>query len=65
MSNGLSGKVCVITGTGGGIGREAALTFAREGALVDVQTAANEDAEAAAAAVRATMEQWSPCSHAI
>jgi NAD(P)-dependent dehydrogenase (short-subunit alcohol dehydrogenase family) len=34
MSNRLSGKVCIITGTGGGMGREAALTFAREGALV-------------------------------
>jgi NAD(P)-dependent dehydrogenase (short-subunit alcohol dehydrogenase family) len=34
MSNKLSGKVCTITGTGGSIGREAALIFAREGALV-------------------------------
>jgi NAD(P)-dependent dehydrogenase (short-subunit alcohol dehydrogenase family) len=34
MSSRLSGKVCVITGTGGSIGREAARTFAREGALV-------------------------------
>jgi NAD(P)-dependent dehydrogenase (short-subunit alcohol dehydrogenase family) len=30
----LSGKVCVVTGTGGSMGRETALTFAREGALV-------------------------------
>ena len=34
MSSRLSGKVCIITGTGGSIGREAARTFAREGALV-------------------------------
>jgi NAD(P)-dependent dehydrogenase (short-subunit alcohol dehydrogenase family) len=34
MSKRLSGKVCIITGTGGGVGREAALTFAREDALV-------------------------------
>ncbi len=34
MSDRLSGRVCIITGTGGGMGREAALTFAREGALV-------------------------------
>jgi len=34
MSDRLSGKVCVITGTGGSIGREAALAFAREGASV-------------------------------
>ena len=30
----LSGKVCIITGTGGSIGCEAARTFAREGAVV-------------------------------
>jgi len=34
MSSRLSGKVCIITGTGGSIGREAARTVAREGALV-------------------------------
>lgn len=30
----LSGKVCVITGTGGSVGRAAAVAFAREGASV-------------------------------
>jgi NAD(P)-dependent dehydrogenase (short-subunit alcohol dehydrogenase family) len=40
----LDGKVCVITGAGGGMGREAALVFAAEGALV---CAADVDAEAA------------------
>jgi NAD(P)-dependent dehydrogenase (short-subunit alcohol dehydrogenase family) len=34
MSGRLSDKVCVITGTGGSIGRASALMFAREGALV-------------------------------
>ena len=34
MAGRLAGKVCVITGTGGSMGRAAALTFAREGALV-------------------------------
>jgi hypothetical protein len=29
-----AGKVCVITGTGGSMGRATALTFAREGASV-------------------------------
>jgi len=34
MSSRLSGKVCVITGTGGSVGRAAAAVFAREGASV-------------------------------
>jgi NAD(P)-dependent dehydrogenase (short-subunit alcohol dehydrogenase family) len=34
MSGRLEGKVCVVTGTGGSIGRATALTFAREGASV-------------------------------
>ena len=34
MSSRLSGKVCIITGTGGSIGRAASRAFAREGALV-------------------------------
>ena len=34
MAGRLAGKVCVITGTGGSMGRAAALAFAREGASV-------------------------------
>jgi NAD(P)-dependent dehydrogenase (short-subunit alcohol dehydrogenase family) len=34
MPGRLEGKVCVITGTGGSMGRASALTFAREGASV-------------------------------
>jgi NAD(P)-dependent dehydrogenase (short-subunit alcohol dehydrogenase family) len=34
MAGRLAGKVCVITGTGGSMGRATALTFAREGASV-------------------------------
>lgn len=34
MSQRLKGKVCVITGTGSGMGRAAAILFAREGAQV-------------------------------
>jgi NAD(P)-dependent dehydrogenase (short-subunit alcohol dehydrogenase family) len=53
MSERLLGKVCIITGTGGSIGRETALTFAREGALVvgcDLQV---EAAQSTVEAVRA------------
>ena len=44
MSGRLDGKVCVITGAGGGMGREAALLFCSEGAKV---CAADIDGEAA------------------
>lgn len=49
MTGRLSGKVALITGTGGGQGRAAALVFAREGAVVvgcDLKT--DGDAETAA-----------------
>ena len=36
MGNRLDGKVCVITGAGGGMGREAAVVFSGEGAKVCV-----------------------------
>jgi NAD(P)-dependent dehydrogenase (short-subunit alcohol dehydrogenase family) len=45
----LDGKVCVITGAGGGMGREAAIVFAAEGAQVcaaDVSLAAAEETAA-------------------
>jgi len=34
MTDRLKGKVCIITGTGGGMGRTAAMLFAKEGAQV-------------------------------
>ena len=46
MAGRLEGKVCVITGAGGGMGREAAVVFAGEGARVcaaDVAGAAAEE----------------------
>src|SRR5258706_11850230 len=64
MSGRLTGKVCVITGTGGSMGRAAAMTFAREGASV-VGCDLNVDAaEATMAIVRkagGTMVSVQPC----
>jgi NAD(P)-dependent dehydrogenase (short-subunit alcohol dehydrogenase family) len=45
----LDGKVCVITGAGGGMGREAALLFCQEGAKVCVADVDGEAAEQTAA----------------
>jgi len=63
MSRRLAGRVCIITGTGGSIGREAALLFAREGALV-VGCGLQADAQATVETVRAaggTMVSLQPC----
>ena len=48
----LDGKVCVITGAAGGIGREAAVLFSDEGATVCVADLSAESGEEAAAACR-------------
>jgi NAD(P)-dependent dehydrogenase (short-subunit alcohol dehydrogenase family) len=64
VSNRLAGKVCIITGTGGSMGREAALTFAREGASVVGTDLGVESAEATMNAVRAgggKMVSLQPC----
>jgi len=64
MSPRLSNKVCVITGTGGSIGRDAARVFAREGAML-VGCARNADAaEVTVGMVReagGTMVSLHPC----
>ncbi len=60
----LSGKVCVITGTGGSIGRAAAVAFAREGASVvgcDVNVAAAEATVEMGRAQGGTMISLQPC----
>jgi NAD(P)-dependent dehydrogenase (short-subunit alcohol dehydrogenase family) len=64
MSTRLSGKVCLITGTGGSMGREAAIVFAREGALVVGCDLYVEGAEATVKAVRQNggmMASLQPC----
>ncbi|HWZ92651.1 MAG TPA: SDR family oxidoreductase [Polyangiaceae bacterium] len=64
MSSRLSGKVCIITGTGGSMGRAAALAFAREGASI---VGCDLNVESAAETVQAvrreggTMESLQPC----
>jgi NAD(P)-dependent dehydrogenase (short-subunit alcohol dehydrogenase family) len=64
MSGRLFGKVCVITGTGGSVGRASALAFAREGASVvgcDVNAAAAEATVKMVQAGRGTMISLQPC----
>ena len=52
MGGRLDGKVAVITGAGGGIGREAALVFSAEGAAVCVADVDREAAERTASEAR-------------
>jgi NAD(P)-dependent dehydrogenase (short-subunit alcohol dehydrogenase family) len=64
MSGRLSGKVCVVTGTGGSMGRAAALAFAREGAKLVGCDVAVEPAEETVELVRAGgggMVSLQPC----
>src|SRR5258706_12305972 len=56
----LSGKVCIVTGTGGTIGRATALTFAREGALVVGCDLTAESAMATVEMVHAAGGQMGP-----
>jgi NAD(P)-dependent dehydrogenase (short-subunit alcohol dehydrogenase family) len=64
MSPRLSEKVCVITGTGGSMGRAAALVFAREGASIVGCDLNVDSAESTVQAVRrdgGKMESLQPC----
>jgi NAD(P)-dependent dehydrogenase (short-subunit alcohol dehydrogenase family) len=64
MSGRLDGKVSIVTGSGGSMGRATALTFAREGAFVVGCDVAVEPAEETVALVRAAggeMVSMQPC----
>jgi NAD(P)-dependent dehydrogenase (short-subunit alcohol dehydrogenase family) len=64
MPGRLSGKVCIVTGTGGSMGRATALTFAREGALVvgcDVAVAPAEETLEMVEAAGGEMVSLQPC----
>ena len=65
MPGRLAGKVCVVTGTGGSMGRATALTFAREGASVvgcDVAVEPARRDRRAGSTPRAA--RWCRCSRA-
>ena len=64
MSSRLSGRVCIVTGTGGSMGRATALTFAREGALVvgcDLAVPAAEETVEMAREKGGEMVSLQPC----
>jgi NAD(P)-dependent dehydrogenase (short-subunit alcohol dehydrogenase family) len=60
----LDGKVCVVTGTGGSIGRATALIFAREGALIvgcDLFAESAQETVELVVATGAQMTSMQPC----
>jgi NAD(P)-dependent dehydrogenase (short-subunit alcohol dehydrogenase family) len=67
VSDRLRGKVCIITGTGSGMGRAAALLFAREGAKIvgcDVNEATGQATLEAVRASGGQMTSLQPCNMA-
>ena len=61
----LAGKVCIVTGTGGSVGRASSLAFAREGASVVGCDADPDAAQATVDLVRGeggSMESLHPCN---
>jgi NAD(P)-dependent dehydrogenase (short-subunit alcohol dehydrogenase family) len=67
VSDRLEGKVCIITGTGSGMGRAAALLFAREGAKIvgcDVNEATGQATLEAVRAIGGHMVSLQPCNMA-
>jgi NAD(P)-dependent dehydrogenase (short-subunit alcohol dehydrogenase family) len=68
MTDRLKDKVCIITGIGSGMGRAAALLFAKEGAKVigcDINSAAAEAAVAAVRAAGGSIMSLHPCNMSV
>jgi len=64
MANRLAGKIALVTGIGGGIGRGVGLVFAREGATVvgcDISARTAEDAQAEARREGLELDSLHPC----
>jgi NAD(P)-dependent dehydrogenase (short-subunit alcohol dehydrogenase family) len=67
VSDRLKGKVCIITGTGSGMGRAAALLFAREGAKIvgcDVNETTGQATLEAVRSIGGHMMSLQPCNMA-
>jgi NAD(P)-dependent dehydrogenase (short-subunit alcohol dehydrogenase family) len=65
MSGRLAGKIALVTGIGGGIGRGIALMFARQGAAVvgcDINSSSAADAMMESAAAGFPIESFHPCN---
>jgi NAD(P)-dependent dehydrogenase (short-subunit alcohol dehydrogenase family) len=65
MAGRLMDKVCIITGTGGSMGRAAALAFAREGARIvgcDINVATGAETVEAVQAIGGQMVSIQPCN---
>jgi NAD(P)-dependent dehydrogenase (short-subunit alcohol dehydrogenase family) len=68
MTDRLKDKVCIITGIGSGMGRAAALLFAKEGAKVvgcDINSAAAEAAVAAVRSAGGSIMSLHPCNMSV
>ncbi len=61
IARGIAGKVVIVTGGGSGIGRSAALAFAKEGAKVVVANRTGAKAEAVAHEINAAGTSLSIC----
>jgi NAD(P)-dependent dehydrogenase (short-subunit alcohol dehydrogenase family) len=68
MSDRLKDRVCIITGTGGGMGRAAAILFAKEGARIvgcDINASAAEATLDTVRSAGGTMVSLQPCDMSV